>query len=80
MHSRCEQQICPVYNDAEMHGEKMENRSGRVIKDNPEVFLSDKRTTDAIAHGNGESCSPRLKLRYLIPIPYDLCILTKYQR
>jgi hypothetical protein len=47
MHSRCEQQICPVYNNAEMHREKMKDRSGRVIKDNLEVFLSDKRTTDA---------------------------------
>ena len=59
-------------------GKKMEDRSGRVIKDNPEVFLSDKRTTDVIAHGNEESCSPRLKPRYLIHIPYDLCTLTKY--
>jgi hypothetical protein len=46
MHSRCEQQICPVYNNAEMHREKMKDRSGRVIKDDTEVFLSDKRTTE----------------------------------
>jgi len=78
MHGRCEQQICPVYNNAEMPGEKVEDRHGRVIKDKPEVILSDECTTDAIAHGNGESCSPCLKPRYLIHIPYDLCTLTKY--
>ena len=45
MHSRYEQQICRVHCNVDL-GE-VEGTNGRVIKDNPEVFTSAERITDA---------------------------------
>ena len=52
--------------------------NGRVIEDNPGGFTSAERITDARPHGGMDNHIPPVDSRYPIPIPYELCTLTKY--
>ena len=52
--------------------------NGRVIGDNPGGFTSAERITDARSHGETDNHISPVDSRYPIPIPYELCTLTKY--
>ena len=71
MHSRCEQQICRVHCTAKKIRGKAKGTYTRVIEENPEVLSpAEGITTDT-------HILP-IDSRYPIPIPYELCTLTKY--
>ena len=78
MHSRFEQQICRVHCDAKKTWGKAKGTNGRVIEDNPEVFTSAERITDARPHGGMDNHVLPFDFPYPLHIPYDLCTLTKY--
>jgi len=56
---------------------EVKGTNGRVIEDNPEVFTSAERITDARPHGGTDNHNAPVDSRYPIPIPYELCTLTK---
>ena len=78
MHSRYEQQMCRVHCNVDQR--KAKGTNGRVIEDNPGGFTSAECITDAVLNGGTDNHIPPFDSRYPIPIPYDLCILTKYHR
>ena len=75
MHSRYEQQICRVHCNVDLR--KAKGTNGRVIEGNPDVLTSAECITDARPHGGTDNHVLPNDSRYPLPIPYELCTLTK---
>jgi hypothetical protein len=50
----------------------------RAIEENAAAFTPPERITDALHHGGTENLVLPTNSHYPIPIPYELCSLTKY--
>ena len=78
MQSRYKRQICRVHCNAKETRGKAKGTKGRVIEYNPDAFMLAGRITDARHHMGTQNHVPPIDSRYPIPIPYELCTLTKY--
>ena len=70
--------MCRVHCNAKKIRRVVNGTKGIEIEGNPDVLTSAERITDARPHGGTDNHNPPVDSRYPIPIPYELCTLTKY--
>jgi hypothetical protein len=69
--------MCRVYCTAKKIRGKAQGTNTRLIEENPEVVSPAEGITDTLYHGETDTHLLPIDSRYPIPIPYELCTLTK---